>query len=154
VERTEISASRRVAWLGIAEGKFYEWRERYGRENGHNARVPRDGWREDWETRAILDFHAQYPLEGYRRLAFMMLDADVVAVSPSGVYRVLRDAGLIQGHSVRPSLKGKGFQQPLRPHEHWHVDIAYINIAGPSSTSAACSTGAADSSSTGRSARR
>ena len=60
----------------------------------------------------------------------MMLDADVVAVSPSSVYRVLRDAGLMKRHNSKPSLKGKGFQQPLRPHEHWHVDISYINIAG------------------------
>ena len=26
--------------------------------------------------------------------------------------------------------KGKGFVQPLKPHEHWHVDVAYLNIAG------------------------
>jgi putative transposase len=60
----------------------------------------------------------------------MMLDADVVAVSPSSVYRVLRDAELIKSHKYKPSLKGKGFQQPLRPHEHWHVDVSYINVGG------------------------
>ena len=60
----------------------------------------------------------------------MMLDADVVAVSPSSVYRVLRNAGLIKDHKSKPSLKGKGFQQPLRAHEHWHVDVSYINVAG------------------------
>ena len=60
----------------------------------------------------------------------MMLDADVVAVSPSSVYRVLRDAGLMQRHNSKPSLKGTGFQQPLKAHEHWHVDVSYINIAG------------------------
>ena len=60
----------------------------------------------------------------------MMLDADVVAVSPSSVYRVLRDAGLMKAHNSKPSLKGKGFEQPFRPHEHWHVDITYINVAG------------------------
>jgi putative transposase len=60
----------------------------------------------------------------------MMLDADVVAVSPSSVYRVLKGAGLMQRHNSKPSLKGKGFQQPLRPHEHWHVDVSYINVAG------------------------
>jgi putative transposase len=60
----------------------------------------------------------------------MMLDADLVAVSPSSVYRVLKDAGLIKAHNSKPSLKGKGFVQPLRPHEHWHVDISYINVAG------------------------
>jgi putative transposase len=98
--------------------------------NEHNALVPRDWWLEDWEKKAILDFHSGHPLEGYRRLAFMMLDADVVAVSPSSVYRVLHDAGLIRPQNSKPSLKGKGFQQPLRPHEHWHVDISYINVAG------------------------
>jgi transposase-like protein len=60
----------------------------------------------------------------------MMLDADVVAVSPSSVYRVLRDSGLLNAHNSKPSLKGKGFQQPLRVHEHWHVDVSYINVAG------------------------
>jgi hypothetical protein len=30
----------------------------------------------------------------------------------------------------RESRKGKGFVQPLTAHEHWHNDVAYINIAG------------------------
>ena len=60
----------------------------------------------------------------------MMLDADVVAVSPSSVYRVLSNAGLMKEHNSKPSLKGKGFHQPLRTHEHWHVDVTYINVAG------------------------
>jgi putative transposase len=92
--------------------------------------VPRDWWLESWEKTAILEFHKDHPLEGYRRLAFMMLDSDVVAVSPSSVYRVLRDFGLMKHHKSKPSLKGKGFQQPLLPHEHWHVDVSYINVAG------------------------
>jgi len=128
--RTEIPIRRFVAWLGVAASKFYDWRIRYGLANEHNALVPRDWWLEDWEKKAILEFHARHPLEGYRRLAFMMLDADVVAVSPSSVYRVLDNAGLIRSHTSKSSLKGKGFQQPLRPHEHWHVDISYINITG------------------------
>ncbi len=60
----------------------------------------------------------------------MMLDADVVACSPSSVYRVLSQAGLLERHSAKPSSKGKGFAQPLKPHEHWHVDVSYLNIAG------------------------
>jgi len=71
-----------------------------------------------------------HPLEGYRRLSFMMLDEDVVAVSPATVYRVLRVAGLLDRWSAKPSSKGTGFEQPLRPHEHWHVDIAYLNVSG------------------------
>jgi len=60
----------------------------------------------------------------------MMLDADVVAVSPSSVYRVLKAAGRIEAFNGSASKKGTGFQPPLKPHEHWHVDISYLNISG------------------------
>jgi transposase InsO family protein len=60
----------------------------------------------------------------------MMLDADVVAVSPSSVYRVLKAAGRIERFNGKPSRKGTGFAQPLLAHEHWHVDISYLNISG------------------------
>jgi putative transposase len=119
-----------VAWLGIAKGKFYSWKERYGRANEHNASVPRDHWIEDWERQAIIDFHGLYPLEGYRRLTFMMLDKTEVAVSPSTTYRVLRQANLLDRWNRTPSKKGTGFVQPLAPHKHWHIDVAYLNVAG------------------------
>jgi putative transposase len=121
---------RFLGWLGVAASQFHDWGARYGSAHEHNALVPRDWWLEPWEKQAILDFHADHPLEGYRRLAFMMLDADVVAVSPSSVYRVLRDAGLIKAHKSKPSKKGAGFQQSLSAHQHWHVDISYLNVAG------------------------
>lgn len=129
-ERTEIPAARFIAWVGVQRGKFYDWQKRYGKANEHNALVPRDTWIEDWEREAILAFQAKNPLEGYRRLTFMMLDADVVAVSPTTVWRVLSTAGVIDRWKKRASKKGTGFVQPLRPHEHWHVDISYINVSG------------------------
>jgi len=85
---------------------------------------------EKWEKQAILDYQTQYPLEGYRRLTYMMIDADVVAVSPSSVFRVLRQADRLRRWAHKTSKKGTGFQQPLKPHEHWHIDISYINIHG------------------------
>jgi transposase InsO family protein len=114
----------------VGSSKFYDWRARYGRVNEHNGWVPRDFWLEAWEKRAILDFHDRNPLEGYRRLTFMMLDADVVAVSPASVWRVLHQAGLLSRWKRKLSGKGQGFQQPLAPHQHWHVDISYVNLAG------------------------
>jgi transposase InsO family protein len=129
-ERAELPAKRIVVWLGVGGSKFYNWKKRYGKVNEHNGLVPRDWWLEDWEKKAIVDFHWQHPLEGYRRLTFMMLDADVVAVSPSSVYRVLRQAGVMDRSGGKVSQKGTGFQQPLKPHEHWHVDVSYLNICG------------------------
>jgi putative transposase len=123
-----------VVWwihhIAIAKGKYFQWKERYGRVNEHNAKVPRDHWLEDWERQAIIAFHERYPLEGYRRLTLMMLDQDIVAVSPSSVYRVLRAAGVLDRAAYGKSRKGTGFEQPMRPHQHWHCDVTYINIAG------------------------
>jgi len=122
--------ARFIAWLGLRPGKFYDWKDRYGKVNEHNAWIPRDFWLMEWEKQAIIDFYGENPKEGCRRLAFMMLDADVVAVSPSSVWRVLKGAGLLQPWNRSASRKGKGFDQPSRPHEHWHIDVSYINICG------------------------
>ena len=114
----------------MASSKFYQWRERYGQADEHNAQVPRDWWLEEWEKQAIVAYHDRHPLEGYRRLTFMMLDDDVVAVSPSSTYRVLKAAGRLDRHRWAPSKKGTGFVQPDGPHQHWHLDISYLNLAG------------------------
>jgi transposase InsO family protein len=119
-----------LGWLALSASKFHQWKQRYGQANEHNARLPRDGWLADWEQQAILEFHDRHPLEGYRRLTFMLLDDDVVAVSPSSVYRVLKAAGRLDRKWLPPSKKGTGFVQPVRPHEHWHVDVSYVNLGG------------------------
>jgi transposase InsO family protein len=126
---TALPQARLIAWLGLGRSKFFDWTHRFGKVNEHNAWVPRDHWLTDPEKRAIIEFRARFPLEGYRQLAYMMLDRDVVAVSPTSVYRVLKDAGLL-GRPAAASKKGTGFQQPLGPHEHGHVDVAYVNITG------------------------
>ena len=56
----------------------------------------------------------------------MMLDANLVA----GVYRVLVNAGVMREWNRKPSKKERGFVQPLKPHEHWHIDVSYLNISG------------------------
>jgi hypothetical protein len=42
-DKTEIAADRFIPWIGIARGKFFEWK-RYGKANEHNALIPRDHW--------------------------------------------------------------------------------------------------------------
>ena len=125
-ERSEIYTAKFIHWLGIGSSKFYDWKRRYGKVNEHNAWIPRDFWLEDSEKQAIITFF----LLGYRRLAFMMIDADVVAVSPSSVHRVLSAGGYLRKWNPGVSKKGDGFKGPKRPHEHWHIDISYLNIRG------------------------
>jgi putative transposase len=92
--------------------------------------VPRDHWLTDDEKERIVVYARAHPLDGYRRLTFMMIDADVVACSPASVYRVLKINGLLAGQAPTITKKGTGYVQPLNPHQEWHVDVSYLNIAG------------------------
>jgi len=128
--RAGVPAKKLIKWSGISNSKFYDWKKRYGMVNEHNSWIPRDFWLEPWEKQAIVAYCQAHPLDGYRRLAFMMLDEDIVAVSPSSVYRVLKNAGLLRKWNSKNHGKGQGFRQPEKAHSHWHVDICYINICG------------------------
>ena len=83
------------------------------------------------ERKAILEYCRERISEGYRRLTYQMIDADIAAVSPATVYRILKANGLLdRWNPVKSSSKGNGFKQPTAPNEHWHMDIAYINVMG------------------------
>lgn len=117
--------------IGLGASKFYSWHERYGKDNDHNGKIPRDYWVQDWEKEIIIKFYLDHQNDGYRRVSYMMLDRDIAAVSPATTYRILANAGLLRRwNEAKPTSKGKGFVQPLKPHEHWHVDISYLNICG------------------------
>ena len=111
--------------------KFYSCCERYGKDNDHNGKIPRDYWLQEWEKQRIIEFYREHSTEGYRRVSYLMLDKGLVAVSPATTYRVLANAGLLKRRNdTKSTSKGKGFAQPLKPHEHWHIDVSYLNICG------------------------
>jgi len=43
---------------------------------------------------------------------------------------VLREAGVMDRFNGKKSKKGTGFGQPSKPHDHWHMDVSYLNIGG------------------------
>lgn len=98
--------------------------------NQHNGMIPKNYWLAEEERDDIAKYARKHPTIGYRRLSFMMIDEDVVAASPSSIYRVLKEAELLGSPPETNSGKGMGFQQPTGPHKDWHLDIAYLNIRG------------------------
>jgi putative transposase len=48
----------------------------------------------------------------------------------SNDYRSVLFRGIRYSLTVKPTRKGTGFEQPLQPHQHWHVDVSYINLCG------------------------
>lgn len=129
--KTDISRKNILALIGIKQSKYYSWSEREGKSNKHNGKIPRGHWCLHWEREAIINYAKKHLGEGYRRLTYMMIDDNVVAVSPSTTYRVLKAAGLLnRWNKVKRSSKGGGFDQPTLPHQHWHTDIKYVNYHG------------------------
>ena len=129
-ERTGVAIRTMLKALGLSPSKFYHWKRRFGLPNRHNGRMPRDFWLEPWEVKAIVDYARRRPGVGYRYLTYEMLDNDVVAVSPATTYRVLKRHGLLNRWASPGKTGKRGFEQPKRPHEHWHIDISYVSIRG------------------------
>lgn len=132
-----LNWSAKIVWpiqrfliaLGLSPNRFYDWKRRYHQANKPQKNAPKSHWLLSAEIESIIVYAKDNPKEGYRRLTYMMLDENIVAVSPSSVYRVLKRENLLHLAHAQ-SKKGQGFTQPQNAHEHWHTDISYLNIAG------------------------
>ena len=128
--KTGIGESKMVKWVELSQNRLIEWKKRYGKINMHNRLLSRDYGLRLEEKEKIINFYLKHREDGYRRVTYMMIDRDIIAVSPSTVYRVLKNAGVINRWNKSGGSKGKGYKQPLRAHEEWHTDVSYINICG------------------------
>ncbi len=137
-KRSSIPIYKLVKMTGIAKQKYYRWKKQTGQDNRHNNNLPKSNWLLPWEKEAIINYAKEHHSDndfflrdGYRRLTFQMLDKDIVAVSPSSVYRILKEAKLLNRWKTKgKGKKGNGFQQPNYIHRDWHVDIKYVNLRG------------------------
>lgn len=130
-ERTSLDLIYILKIIQLNKTKFYRWKKRTGIPNRHNGKIPKAHWLTPEEIKKIKLYSQEhyssgsfYLKDGYRRLTYQMIDEDVVAASPSSVYRVLKTEGLLnKWNTGKKNMKGTGFRQPDYVHKHWHVDI-------------------------------
>ena len=151
--RVARQEAARLGWSS-ASSKFHDWQSATARPNEHNGHVPRDGWLEDWEKQAILDYHGR---------------ASAGRLSPAGVHDARRRRG---GGQPVERLSGAQAGRPAGPQvakTFEKRERVSCNRCEPTSTGtstcrtstwaarfttcARCSTATAAPSSTGRSAR-
>ena len=93
--------------------------------------MPKKNWILNSEKESIIKYAKKHENEGYRRLTYMMIDENIAAVSPASTYRILSNAGMLnKWKKVSSRKKGSGFDQPENIHQHWHIDIKYVNYKG------------------------
>jgi transposase InsO family protein len=123
--------------ISINKNRYYSWKKRMGLENRHNGKIPKNHFATPEEIKAVINYAMSFDLQpgeyirqGYRRLTYEMIDEDIAYLHPSTVYRILKKCGILNQWRKRNKSKGKGFKQPTKPHQHWHIDIKYVNFQG------------------------
>ena len=129
-ERTGWTVRRILKRLRFPKSRYYDWKARAeegaledalgGARASPYAILPE-------EKAAVIQYALEHPKDGYRRLAWMMIDEDVAYVSPSSVYRILGDADLLYRWK-RSQRSGQKPPDPEAPHERWHTDIMYLRV--------------------------
>lgn len=138
VQRTNKRSGLRVREilevLGVGRSAYYSWRNRVQkRPPGHSdvqrtncySLLPAERWK-------IIQYALRHPNVRHRELAWKMVDEAIVCVSPSTVYRVLKEEHLVAARTKRR----KRYHQPSgwasAPDEGWQSDLRYVKVKGNS----------------------
>lgn len=127
----DVSVRHALQQLGIGHTTYYRWTAR-----AEARRLSDDPTRRarlsvpptPAERKAVCEFARAHTLMGYKRLAWAMVDQDVVYLRPSQVYQVLQHANLL---ARRPPLALDPLRRPAppeRPDQVWHIDLMYLYI--------------------------
>jgi transposase InsO family protein len=130
-ERTEETASSILNALGLPRATYFRWIDRQasgtlvdGFSPGRPVLSPTPV-----EVAAVRAFALEYPIMGYKRLTWLMVDKDVAALSTYRVEVILREAGLLRTHTLPPKVSLSRPPAAKRPDEQWHIDIMYLLVA-------------------------
>ncbi len=97
--RSEWPARQTLRALGIPPSSYYRWlrQEAWAREakDGSPPRPVQAYEALEEEQQAVRDYACRHTELRHRELAWRMIDEDVAYVSPSTVYRILREANLV-----------------------------------------------------------
>jgi transposase InsO family protein len=127
-QRSGWPAHRTLAALGVPRSVYYGWQRRACLQD--RPGVP---WRVyevlPEERAAICAFALQHPKVGYRKLTWMMVDAELACVGESTVYRVLSEADLLSRWKRSERSSGEYHFRPTAPNQQWHTDVMYVWVA-------------------------
>lgn len=136
VERAKEQGGHALSWvlreLGLSRSVYYDWLERAQEGTlADRVVVPRPLLTPlPEEVDAAVTYAKGHPREGYRRLAWMMVDEDIAYLTPSAVYRILDRYDLLYRWKRPEPGQGKRLPEATRPDEVWHVDLMYLWVKG------------------------
>jgi len=125
--------TRSLGVLGISRTAYYRWRRRAvspgatATDAPARPRSPHALLAE--ERAAVLRYARENPSPRHRELAWKMVDDGAAFVSPSAVYRILREKNLVpRWPPRRQKRRCEENEKAQRPDERWQSDIRYVKI--------------------------
>jgi putative transposase len=133
--RSAWPAKKTLAALGIARRTYYRWlkEEKWARQLPEAPVRPVQPYEAlPEEKQAVLDYARRHPELHpelrHRELAWRMVDEDVVCLSPSTVYRILKEANLVHPWRRRSKRRREEDEKATRPNEIWATDLMYVQV--------------------------
>jgi transposase InsO family protein len=80
------------------------------------------------EVAAVSAFALAHPTMGYKRLTWLMVDADVAYLRSYQVYTILAERNLLCRRPAPPPAALQQPPEPDHPDQVWHVDLMYLYI--------------------------
>jgi transposase InsO family protein len=120
-----------LAALGIAARSYYRWRkhEAWARTRPVDPPAPVSPYEAlSEEKQAVIAYARKHAELRHRELAWRMVDEDVAYLSPSTVYRILKEANLVCPWRRRAKKKRTLEEKANRPDQRWSTDLMHVQV--------------------------
>jgi transposase InsO family protein len=132
-QRSGWSVRRTLAQLDVSPASYYRWRKDAEPTKTLPAAAPKPVQAyeaTDEEKRAVRAYALKHPGIRHRELAWRMVDEEVVCLSASTVYRILKGENLVCPWRRRTKRTREEDEKAKRPDEVWATDLMYVQIGG------------------------
>jgi transposase InsO family protein len=131
-QRSGWPIQKTLAALGVARRTYYRWlkEEAWARALPAGPVPPVQPYEAlPQEKQAVLDYARRHAELRHRELAWRMVDEDVACLSPSTVYRILKEADLVCPWRRRAKRRRLAEEKATRPNERWITDLMELRVA-------------------------
>jgi len=133
--RSGWSARRTLVHLGVSRASYYRWRRTASLRDvqglcGSPSPPVQVYEATQEEKRAVRAYALKHPGIRHRELAWRMVDEDVACLSPSTIYRILRQENLVSPWRRRVKRTREDEERASRPDEIWATDLMYLDVSG------------------------
>ena len=117
--------------LGIPRRSYYRWlrEEAWARSLPAEPIKPVQPYEAlPEEKEAVLEYARRHPELRHREMAWRMVDEDVVYLSASTVYRILKSANLVCPWRRRTKRRREEEEKATQPNQRWATDVMQVMI--------------------------